>query len=121
MFRRTNETTQVIKLIDTQGNTNYVQQHGQMSLTKPTKVVVFSEERALCYCRSCQEVVNKDITLFNKTIANTGTVSREGLTDSDNSLQGIESIIAQAITLENEEISLSSDDILLDRLRSQKQ
>ena len=84
----------MIKLIDTQGNTNYVQQHGQVSSRKPTKVMVVLEKRALCYCRYCQEVVDKDITLFVKTIGNTGTISREGLTDSDDSLQGIESIIA---------------------------
>ena len=70
------------------------------------------EKRALRYHKKIQEVVDKDGALFNGAIGKTSTVSTEGLTDLDDSLQGTHCTIAQATCLENEEISGVSDDLL---------
>ena len=59
-----------------------------------------------------QELVEKEEALFNEAIDKTGTLLREGLTDSNGSLQGTTLTIAQAPYLENEESSGVSDDLL---------
>ena len=84
----------VIKLIDTQGNANFVRQHGMMSLAKHSRVMSALEKRALWYCRKGQEIVDKGEVLFNEAIGKTGTVSTEGLTESDDSPKGTQITIA---------------------------
>ena len=86
----------MIKIIDAQGNTNYVRQHGRISLTKHSRVMSALEKRALWYRRKGQEVVDKDEALSKEDIGVAGTVLTEGLTESDDSLQGTYITKAQA-------------------------
>ena len=94
-----------IKPISAKGNVNYIRQHDRMSLIKYSRFMSALEKRVLHYCRKGQEVVDTDKVPSTETIGKTGTISTEGLTDSDDSSQGTQFTLAQATYLANEEIS----------------
>ncbi len=73
----------VTKLIDAQGNREFVCQQGQMGVTKHSKVLSALEKRALRCCRKGQKEVDQEEVLYNEALDETGTVLTAGLTDSD--------------------------------------
>jgi hypothetical protein len=82
-FRRRSETSRVIELIDAQGNREFTRQQGRMSRTKHSKVLSALEKRALRFRSKDQKQADPDKVLFNEAINETGTVSIDGLIDSD--------------------------------------
>ena len=73
----------VIKLIDAAGNRQHVQKKGRMGITRHTKVMSALEKRALRYRRKGHDKQDQDEALYNAAVDETGTVSTQGLTDSD--------------------------------------
>ena len=73
----------VIKLIDAAGNRQYVRKKGRMGITRHTRVMSALEKRALRYRRKGQDKQDQDEVLYNAAVDETGTVSTQGLTDSD--------------------------------------
>ena len=73
----------VIKLIDAVGNRQHVQKKGRMGITRHTKVMSALEKRALRYRRKGHDNQDQDEALYNAAVDETGTVSTQGLTDSD--------------------------------------
>ena len=90
IFRRSQETTRVIELIDAEGNREFVRQHGRLGVTKHTKILSALEKRALRYRRKGQKEVDQDEILYNEALDETGTVATACLTDSDDESWGDE-------------------------------
>lgn len=80
-YKSRGETARQIKLVDELGNRRYVLQYGKMNLTKHQRVLSVLEKRALRY-RGKKGYLNT-ATFDGDVIDETGTVSTEGLTDSE--------------------------------------
>ena len=96
------------------GIKDFVHQQGQIGVTRHSKVLGALEKRALRYCMKGQAPIDKDETLYNKAIDETGTVPLEGLLDPTDKSSGKETTMTQSIAaaLENEEIKGISDNLL---------
>ena len=101
-------------MIDAEGNKEFVRQQGRMGVTRHAKVLGTLEKRALRYRRKGQAPIDKDETLYNEAIDETGTVPLEGLLDPIDESSGMETTMTQSLAeaLENEEIKGISDDLL---------
>jgi hypothetical protein len=79
-FKRRDETSRKIALLDEYGNRRYVLQYGRMNQTKHQRVLSVLEKRALRYRSKFSGL--EDLH-SGDNIDETGTVSTEGLTDSE--------------------------------------
>ena len=83
-----------------------------MGLVKHEKIMAALERRALRYRKGDKIKIDHDEVLYNEAIDETGTVSTEGLTDSDTESwnDGLSVRVAEA--LETQELAGVADDLL---------
>ena len=111
-FRNRNETFRVTKLVGGLRYTRIVREQGKMGLVKHEKIMAALERRALRYRKGDKIKIDHDEVLYNEAIDETGTVSTEGLTDSDTESwnDGLSVRVAEA--LETQELAGVADDLL---------
>ena len=82
-FRNRSEMFRTTKLVGGPRDTRIVREQGKMGLVKHGKIMAALERRALRYRKGNKIRIDHDEILYNETLDETGTVSTEGLTDSD--------------------------------------
>ena len=82
-FRTRQETTRQIRLIDLQGNEQFINQQGRMNIKKHQSVLSCLEKRALRYRKYCPTAKQMDEVLYQEALDETGTVLINSPTDFD--------------------------------------
>ena len=82
-FRTRQETTRQIRIIDAQGNEQFINQQERMSITKHQSVLSCLEKRALKYRKDRPTLKQMDEVIYQEALDETGTVPIDSLTEFD--------------------------------------
>ena len=74
-FRTRQETTRQIRLIDAQGNEQFINKLGRMNITRQQSVLLCLEKRALLYRKDRPTLEQMDEVIYQEALDETGTVS----------------------------------------------